>query len=111
MSDKPTRLQRVIRISEQDREAIKKLNAPPNDKQTRFEALSELVPVIPTLKLKNEKETKRPIRLSLPSELHEAILKAKKKSKQPYVTILLAAIHAKIDQQTKPKRGRPRKQA
>ncbi len=110
MSDKPTRLHRVMRISEQDREAIKKLNAPPNDNQTRYQALSELVSIIPTLKLKSEKNAKRPIRLSNPAELHEALLKAKKKSKQPYVAILLAAIHAKIELQTKPKRGRPRKQ-
>jgi len=110
MSTSPTRLHRVFRISEQDRAAIKKLNAAPNNNQTRYQALSELVAVIPTLKLKTEKDAKRPIRLSIPTELHEAILKAKKKSKQPYVTILLAAIHAKNDQQPKPKRGRPRKQ-
>ena len=111
MGNNRTRLHRVIRISEQDREAIKSLTAPPNDSQTRFEVLNELVSMIPSLKFKNEKIVKRPIRLSLPVELHEAIIKAKEKSKQPYVTILLTAIHTKLDQQSKPKRGRPRKRA
>lgn len=109
MLTSPRRLYRVFRIREQDREAIKKLNAPPNDNLTRFEALSQLVSVIPNLELKSENDAKRPIRLPLPLELHEAILAAKNKSKQPYVTILLAAVHSKIEEQSKPRRGRPRK--
>jgi hypothetical protein len=111
MTKQPQRLHRVIRVSERDRDAIRKLTAPPNDQKTRFEALSELINLIPALKFEDDSESKRPIRLALPAELHEAILKAKKKSKQHYVTILLAAIHCKLDQQTKPKRGRPRKKA
>lgn len=57
----------------------------------RYQALLELVDVIPQLELPEKSSQRRPMRIGLPTELDEVLQAAKERSGVPYLDILLAA--------------------
>lgn len=101
---------RTFRLHPADKKAVQALGKVGGQSIDRHDALLELVAELPKLDLPVMKSGERvPMRLGIPTELDEAINEVKKRTKQTYVSILLAAVHQKVKEGQKPRRGRPPK--
>ena len=100
---------RTFRLRPDEKLAIRKLTSVGARKRDRHMALLELVSLVPTLDLpKVDKSKREPMRLGIPSELDAAINKVKHQTGHTYVSILLAAVHRRLELDSKPNRRRSR---
>lgn len=81
----------VFRVHEEERELLRSLG--PCDDIERYDVLLGLIDVLPDIELQ-PKKVRRPIRLGIPPELEEAIDKIARKTKKPFVEVLVAAARA-----------------
>lgn len=80
------------KLFERERELLRTLADGIPDVPDRYHAFKELVPIIESLDLEHIKGKKRrPLKLSLPLELDEAIRAKSEQTGQPYIQVLLEA--------------------